>query len=66
MDQSGRYRGMYMFGNEAWVGSRMFCDEINLQREVKSNDDKRKQPVFQFYMLSIIMSSAVQQVTKAI
>lgn len=66
MDQSGRYRGMYMFGNEAWVGSRMFCDEINLQREVKSNDDKRKQPVFQFYMVSIIMSSAVQQVTKAI
>lgn len=62
MDQSGRYRGLYMFGNEAWVGSRMFCEEISLQREAKSNDDKKKQPAVQFFIVSIIMSTQIQQV----
>lgn len=62
MDQSGRYRGLYMFGNEAWVGSKLFCEEINLQREGKSSEERRKQPALQFFVVSTIMSTAIQQV----
>lgn len=62
MDQSGRYRGMYMYGNEAWVGSRMFCEEINFQREMKSTDEKREQPAFNFFIVSILLSTAIQPV----
>ncbi|XP_053661200.1 O-acyltransferase like protein [Anopheles marshallii] len=28
-DSSGRYGGQYFFGNEFWMGSLTFCDEVN-------------------------------------
>lgn len=62
MDQSGRYRGLYMFGNEMWVGSQMFCDEINYQRNMKSLEQQRTQPEFQFHAILLKMSVALRKV----
>lgn len=63
MDQSGRYRGLYMFGNEMWVGSQQFCDEINVQRNQKSEELQRQQPIVQFYAIVMRIAVPLQKVS---
>lgn len=48
-DASGRYRGMYFFENDYWLGSMQYCYEINqAYRGVKGK------PEFQFFVIKMI------------
>lgn len=34
-DSSGRYRGQFFFGNDFWLGSVVFCDEVQSEADVR-------------------------------
>ncbi|XP_053951465.1 uncharacterized protein LOC128858913 [Anastrepha ludens] len=44
-DASGRYRGQLFFGNDKWLGQKIFCYELNRQL----NPEVRKHFEFEFY-----------------
>lgn len=62
-DQSGRYRGMFFYGNEYWVGNEAFCREVNRQRMFLSAAEQRQQPVMEFFMGTFAVNVAVQNVS---
>lgn len=33
-DSSGRYRGQFLFGNDNWLGSFVFCDELKKEADI--------------------------------
>lgn len=48
-DSSGRYRGQQLFGNEYWLGSKRFCEDVHNQN-IK---DKEPAPAIQFYVAKV-------------
>lgn len=48
-DASGRYRGLFFFDNDYWLGSKQFCYEINYQK--RTND----QPEMLFFVVEIVV-----------
>lgn len=55
-DQSGRYRGMYFYGNEFWVGNEMFCREINERRAASGAVVQQHQPELEFFVGTFAVS----------
>lgn len=62
-DQSGRYRGMYFYGNEFWVGNEMFCREINTQRAQSAADVRRRQPELEFFVATLSVTIPLRTVS---
>ncbi|XP_063709140.1 uncharacterized protein LOC134837684 [Culicoides brevitarsis] len=52
-DSSGRYGGIYFFGNDFWMGSKTFCDEVNL--ESRELGQIERLPEMSFYMIKILV-----------
>lgn len=52
-DSSGRYGGMYFFGNDFWMGSSQFCDEVNFESHQLGSLDRL--PEMGFYMAKILV-----------
>lgn len=49
-DASGRFRGLFYFDNEFWLGSKDLCNEVNLD-----NAKNRKIPRLQFYVVKMLI-----------
>jgi hypothetical protein len=49
-DASGRYRGLYFFANDFWLGSKEFCYEINNEYKKLKNI-----PPLKFYVVKSIV-----------
>lgn len=61
-DQSGRYRGMYFYGNEFWVGNELFCREINRERLLGPLEQRQRQPELEFFMGTLTVTIAQRTV----
>lgn len=54
-DQSGNYRGHYFYGNEFWVGSKLFCEEINNRRSLNETLLETT-PELEFFVATLLVS----------
>lgn len=52
-DSSGRYGGIYFFGNDFWMGSSQFCEEVNFENQQLGSLDRV--PNMGFYMIKILV-----------
>lgn len=52
-DSSGRYSGQFFFGNDFWLGTKMFCDEVNYQNTFA--EKSKKLPKMSFYVAKILV-----------
>ncbi|CAD7087739.1 unnamed protein product [Hermetia illucens] len=52
-DSSGRYRGQFLYGNDLWLGEKIFCDEINHH----TTEMEREQFFFSFFVARILIKS---------
>lgn len=60
-DASGRYRGLFFFENDYWLGSKQACYEVNNEYQ-----QSKKLPGFQFFVVNIRVRfpQAVQRVNQ--
>uniref|UniRef100_U5EF22 Putative conserved plasma membrane protein n=1 Tax=Corethrella appendiculata TaxID=1370023 RepID=U5EF22_9DIPT len=54
-DSSGRYSGMYFFGNDFWFGSKLFCQEVNDFNRMNKEFMHRKFIEMGFYAARIMV-----------
>lgn len=52
-DASGRYGGQFFFGNDFWLGSKLFCDEVNYQNNFA--EKAKKLPMMGFFVSKILV-----------
>lgn len=52
-DSSGRYGGIYFFGNDFWMGSQQFCDEVNYENRQLGSLEQL--PEMGFFMVKILV-----------
>lgn len=52
-DASGRYAGQFFFGNDFWLGSKMFCEEVNYQNNFA--EKSKKLPKMGFFVAKILV-----------
>lgn len=59
-DASGRYRGLFYFNNNYWLGSKQYCYEINIE---KTKTDEF--PAMKFFVLKMLVTLTANQVSCA-
>lgn len=52
-DSSGQYGGIYFFGNDFWMGSSQFCEEVNFENSQLGSLESM--PTVGFYMIKILV-----------